>query len=354
MDDRFTLLTFLLMPPLAGALLALLLYFRVARNRPQRAGWGRLLLANGLGLLAMLLLSFLGGEVYFRYLHDTTDSIAYTKVARQWLDRYCTYNAAGFRDNIQYSLEIEPGKRRVSFVGDSFTAGHGIKSVEDRFPNLVRAAHPEWEVHVLARFGLDTGMELTLLQQSAADGYKFDQVVLVYCLNDLADLFPEWRDALKRVMADAERGGWLRKHSFLLDTLYHRYQAARDPVLKNYYSFVKAGYRGELWEVQKQRLQAMRDLVQANGGRLLAVTFPFIHESGKDYEYAFVHEQLGQLWKELDVPHLDLMPVLKGHRPERLVVNAFDAHPNEFANQLVAKAIDEFLIAEMPPGGTRR
>ncbi|HMP82445.1 MAG TPA: SGNH/GDSL hydrolase family protein, partial [Verrucomicrobiota bacterium] len=303
-----------------------------------------------------VLLAFLGGEIYFRHIHDTTDSIAYTKVARQWIERYCVYNSAGFRDNVQYSLEIEPGKSRVSFVGDSFTAGHGIKSVEARFPNLIRAAHPEWEIHVLARFGIDTGMELRLLQQSVADGYKFDQVVLVYCLNDIADLFPEWSDALYRLMADAERGGWLRRHSFFLDTIYHRYRAARDPVLNNYYSFVKDGYRGELWNVQKERLKAIRDLVEANGGRLLAVTFPFIHESGDDYEYAFVHKQLDQLWNELGVPHLDLMPVLKVHPSGQIVVNRFDAHPNEFANQLVARAVDEFLNEQLrasPPAPTQ-
>ena len=40
------------------------------------------------------------------------------------------------------------------------------------------------------------------------------------------------------------------------------------------------------------------------------------------------------------MPHLDLLPVFRGFSPAQLTVNPFDAHPNEFANELAAKAID--------------
>ena len=33
----------------------------------------------------------------------------------------------------------------------------------------------------------------------AKNGYQFDTVVLVYCLNDVADIIPEWQTILQRM-----------------------------------------------------------------------------------------------------------------------------------------------------------
>lgn len=139
MIEDSTFLVFLLAPPLAGELILLLFLFRHWRSRGRIAGWRRILLINLLSCFLLAGLAGLGGELYYRYIYDTTDSLAYTKVSRQWVERYCILNQGGFRDNVDYPLERAVGSRRISFLGDSFTAGHGIKSVEDRFPNLVRA-----------------------------------------------------------------------------------------------------------------------------------------------------------------------------------------------------------------------
>jgi lysophospholipase L1-like esterase len=347
MDDNFTLILFLVAPPMAGGLLLLFLAFRFSRTTTAKPGAGQILLFNLVFLLVLSGLSFAGGELYYRYIYDTTDSLAYTRVAREWGRRYIIRNAAGFRDNIQYYLAIPPGKRRISFLGDSFTAGHGVKSVEDRFPNLIRAEHPEWEVHVLAELGWDTGAELAEIQKSQQAGYQLDTVVLVYCLNDVADLFPEWNAAITRINDDAQHAGWLRRHSFFFDILYHRYKAAHDPYVKDYYRFVREGYRGPIWEMQKQRLTVLRDLVQSQGAKFMVVTFPFLQALGDHYEYQPAHNALNQLWRELQVPHLDLLSVYGGLRPDQLTVNPYDAHPNEYANSLAAKAINSFLETQI-------
>lgn len=202
-------------------------------------------------------------------------------------------------------------------------------------------------MHVLAKFGLDTGREMELLKTLLQGGYELDLVVLVYCLNDIADLFPDWNATISDVFADVNRGGWLRRNSFFLDTVYHRHKAARDPRVSQYYSFVRDGYRGQLWEIQQGRLKALRDFVGTNGGRLLVVTFPFLQLEGPGYEYQFVHEQLDQFWRGLGVPHLDLHPVFAQELSEKITVNRHDAHPNEYANLLAARAIDQFLAGQL-------
>ena len=57
-----------------------------------------------------------------------------------------------------------------------------------------------------------------------------------------------------------------------------------------------------------------------------------------------MHEELDRFWRQLGVPHLDLLPVYAGIPGQELVVNPYDAHPNEYANRLAAKAVGKFLF----------
>ncbi|HOX55710.1 MAG TPA: hypothetical protein P5205_08800 [Candidatus Paceibacterota bacterium] len=321
----------------------LLVFVRRGRRGVAPTGWGRLVIGNALVLACLVTPVLLVGETYFRFCCDTTDSLAFTRISERWVQRHWRVNGAGSRDNLEYSPALTSGRRRISFVGDSFTAGHGIKDVGDRFANRLRQAHPDWEIHLLASVGLDTGGEMTVMKKAIARGYQLDQVVLVYCLNDIGDLLPPQADATRRILAELDNSGWLVRNSYMMNLWYHHYRASRDPYLGNYCAFVREAYNGAVWERQQERLKAFRDLVQAQGGRLAAVTFPFLHALGPNYEYRPVHVKLDELWHELGVPHLDLLEVLEGLPPSRLTVNRYDAHPNEYAHQLATAAIDQWL-----------
>jgi hypothetical protein len=342
--EVLVLLLFVAVPTITGLGLRTLYKRTKASGRPP--GLARVVAANGLLLIFLLSLALLLGETYFRFFVDTTDSLGFTRISERWVARHWHPNAAGCRDNVEYAPLIQPGKRRVTFVGDSFTAGHGVRDVEARFANRLRAMHPDWEVHVLANVGLDTGGEINLLKKAFFRGYQLDEVVLVYCLNDVGDLLLGPGGPFEgRLPAVDQVGPWFIRGSYFLDLFYNRYQAARNPFVKDYFAFVKSGYRGEYWETQKRRLAEFRDLVQAHGGHLSVVTFPFLNALGPDYDYGFVHQELGRLWSELQVPHLDLLATYRGLSPKDLTVNAHDAHPNELANQLAADAINRTLWA---------
>src|SRR5262249_5919928 len=81
------------------------------------------------------------------------------------------------------SPERLKGKRVIMFVGDSFTAGHGIKNVADRFSDRVGAGlGPAWESINLARCGWCTLWEADAL---AAQTVTPEVVVLGYFFNDI-------------------------------------------------------------------------------------------------------------------------------------------------------------------------
>jgi hypothetical protein len=188
-----------------------------------------------------------------------------------------------------------------------------------------------------------------MLQQSLESGCELDDVVLVYCLNDIADIVPQWQAINDRIYAKLlvppEKRNFFVENSWLINTLYFRWYALNDPDASNYYYFVRAAYDGSLWLKQQARLRRFRDLVESHGGRFLVVTFPFLHDLGPDYEYRDVHRQLAEFWSSLGVPHLDLLDTFTSERPQDIVVNAFDAHPNEKAHAMAAQAILKFLDA---------
>jgi lysophospholipase L1-like esterase len=320
--------------------------FRRQKRFRNQGSWRMLALGNLLVFLLLISIVLLGGEVYNRFFVDTTDAFGLSKTTARWFERHFALNGQGFRDSVDYRLEIQPGLRRVTFLGDSFTAGHGVPDVEDRFGNRIRAKQLVGEVHVVSECGFDTGHEIDALDFLNEYDYEFDVVVLVYCLNDISDIVPQWQETLDRVY-EVPSPGFLVEESYFLNRLYARWRAAANPVVADYYGHITDAYSGAEWVEQTRRLRLMHQKVKEQGGRFLVVTFPFLHDLGPDYRYGFIHDQLDQFWKDEGVPHLDLLDLYEPHEAESLVVNAHDPHPNEKAHALAADAIAEFLEAHL-------
>lgn len=343
MGENIVLAIFLTLPLLL--LGGLLLFFR--KHRLHKRGGFRLLLAGNLLVFFFLCsLVLLFGEIYFRFIHDSTESFGLMKTTVRWFEKHFHNNSSGLRDSIDYEFRIRSNRPRVTFLGDSFTAGHGIPDVEDRFANIVRSQLPYGDIHVLAVCAWDTQNELDALESICEAGYELDCVVLAYCLNDISDISVEWQQVLERIEAFSNTGFFVN-NSYLCNTLYYRWKAANDPDIRDYYQFVENLYRGQTWEIQKDRLKLLRDEVDRRGGRLLVVTFPFYNALEDEYRYEWIHNQLDGWWQELGVPHLDLLSACESYRAEELVVSKYDAHPNERAHSVAAKAIDEFLEVQV-------
>ncbi|MBL8738203.1 MAG: SGNH/GDSL hydrolase family protein [Planctomycetes bacterium] len=342
-SDGFLLAT--LLGP-AVLLVVAVRFFRWNRRRSGPVGKGRLVFGNLLVLTIPLGLLLAFGELWFRLVRDTTDSIGYTKVARRWLQRHYRFNNLGFRDNVDYQLAAPRDRRRVTFVGDSFTAGHGIVDVDRRCANLLRHEHPEWDLHVVARNGFDTPQEIEQLAQAPQHGYALQEVVLVYCLNDAMDLLTEWQATLQVAARQAEGRLAVFDSSWLLDTIHYKVAISSIPGVGDYFAFIGDAYRGEVFARQAERLRTLRRTVEAGGGRLHVVTWPFVHALGENYPHREIHERLAAFWRDEGVPHLDLLPHLIDQDPATLVVNASDAHPNERGNRLAADVIGPWLVQQ--------
>lgn len=346
MAENFILFIFLILPPIL--FVSTRLYIQRVKDEGRLKKVRPLLIGNALVFSFLLSIGVLAGEIHFRFFFDGTDSFALCKTTKRWFERHFKSNKTGFRDSVNYLPMVETGKRRITFVGDSFTAGHGIPDVEDRFANRVRALRPEHEVHVLAMCGWDTGKEIELIEFIPTSGYEEDIVVLAYCLNDISDITPEWSKILKRIY-DEPKPGFFVKNSFFLNTMNARLQMAREPEIVNYYSFIQKAYSGSIWEKQQTRLKEFQDAVTSAGGTLIVVTFPFLHDLGDDYKYGKVHKQLDIFWATQNVPHLDLLEVFADETPSQVILSPRDVHPNVRAHAIAAEAIAKFVDDQIAP-----
>ena len=180
---------------------------------------------------------------------------------------------------------------------------------------------------------------------TVSNHYQLDVVVLVYQINDIGEVMTGWVQEYRKMMADDFRNSWLCQNSYFVNLFYHRWQLRRNAYMQNYFDEVEAAYKGPLWETEKIGLLAFQNLTRIRGGQmLLVVTFPYMDQA---LRFKPVHEQLNRYWKEQGVPHLDLLATFSNLPPAKLVANPHDAHPNEYAHELAALAIDEFLKQEI-------
>src|ERR1019366_4023568 len=100
MDDNLVLGLYLLLLLLSGGMVVL--FDRHRRARGGKAGWVRAVPGHLLLHLLLLTLALLGGEVYYRFVYDATDSLDYTKVSVRWFERHYHQNSWVCRDNVEY------------------------------------------------------------------------------------------------------------------------------------------------------------------------------------------------------------------------------------------------------------
>ncbi|MCH2169404.1 SGNH/GDSL hydrolase family protein [Myxococcota bacterium] len=336
------ILVLLALLPLVFAALLILLVRRNHRPAEDPSSPLVVLGANALGAALCVALLALGGEIYFRFFYDTTDAFGVTKTTRKWLANHYAINAAGMRDDLPvYPASTSPGRARITFLGDSFTAGYGIPDVNERFANLVRAQRPDWEIHVLADNGWNSGAQIEVM--ASHPEYEADRVVLVYGLNDISDIDPRWQELRDFLHEEGKPSHYLSQHSYLFNWLHYRWLTWNNETLSRYFDYQLDAYQGPLWKSQRQRLSELNDIVKERGGSLYVVTFPFVHALGTDYRYRRIHEQLNRFWQRKNVPHLDLLTTFEGMQADDLVVNAYDSHPNELAHRMASDSILPFL-----------
>jgi hypothetical protein len=259
--------------------------------------------------------------------------------SKVWFGRYWDSNGSGYREK----EEPWPGKTtkpHIVWVGDSFLAGHGVKDTADRFSNLIGTRlESEWWSH---NQGVN-GASAADMRSTIVDNW-FQSELIVYCwfVNDIQGA------AYNKGVHSP--GYYLKQPfpfsivhgSYFFNYLYHLFP---DPKAgKAYLQYLgEAHARPDVMLAYRQQLTDIHVAAREKGKRFAAVLFPMMNwVEGSE----FAIQPVRVFWEDRGVPCLDLSSIYLPYSPEELMVNAKDAHPNEFAHQLAADAIWEWMQRE--------
>jgi len=338
---------------------ALLKLRRRFRERPK----ARRVVHAGLAVWCVLL-PLTALELGFALLYDTTDSFDMTNVSHRWFEVHAQADlkVLAFKDQsgIEYRDDREfpsiansstTRRQHLCFLGDSFTFGHGVPRVDDRFTNRLRArlehnlpSNSHCEISNLSKPGSDLLWGEAVLKRLYEDGHHVDVAVYVMCLNDIEMFHPQRMDFNNELAALRERPQFfLWRDTYFFNWAYYRSAMLSQSKARSYYDFVRDYYAGPAWREFSTVLSRVDRLAQNHDSQFVVVVFPFLHNLSEQYPFADIHAQIIAHCAQHRMVCIDLLPKLKTHAGERLTVNPFDAHPNERAHQLVAEELEDQL-----------
>ena len=306
---------------------------RLSKRTLRRAHWG---LACWIFLVALTM-----PEIACALFYDTTDAFSQSNVSRRWYERHVHPNRKGYRDSHELPTVRVEGKQYVGFVGDSFTFGHGVKNVADRFTDRIAAALAGENV-VVSNMALP-GLEIRdivhgLLPEFSREETPIDVLVYTFVPNDIECFDARTADFYQR-LARRNPSNFLLRNTYFYNLLYYRLQPQRSADGGDYYSFLATAYAGEPWKLFGKKLNTLQAWCRANHIELQVVIFPFLTTLGNHDPFAPAYAAMESHCREHGIPCIDLTATMTAHRDEGLVVSRFDSHPNARAHALAAEAM---------------
>ncbi|MDB5385669.1 MAG: hypothetical protein JWM11_1315, partial [Planctomycetaceae bacterium] len=236
-------------------------------------------------------------EIWCACFVDQSDAFNMTNISKRWFQKYieAQRNQAGFRDRREFKRVLSEGQKRICFVGDSFTIGHGLRRCEDRFSDrleeMLEAKHPgRYQVANLADPGLETSQIVARVKAILKQGYQVDTLVYVFMLNDIEGYDPRTEQAIKQLQ-HIEPKFFLISQTYFLNWLYFRWRQATGPG-SEYFPHLVESYSQEPWNGLKRKLDELKDECRQQKVDLRFVIFPFLHNLGPDYPFHEAHQKL--------------------------------------------------------------
>jgi len=324
-------------------------------------GWPWKLSLAVCGLLLSLAILELGARTYARLTSQERTIIAddmlgwklvprskhlYRKEEQAYL---IAINSKGLRD-VERSYEKPLGVFRIVVVGDSFVFGSGGVETSDRFTDILEKSTKNVEVINMGVPAYGSDQEYLYLK---TEGLKYHPDLIILCgfENDFRESFSTVSPSNGRPKGYfSTSGGQLLFHPPSFSLFYRLAQRSylfgfTDLALKKVSKVY--GRPPDVLEPQ-ERVETFRQLfIQArtlclqNGAQLVLVYFPFRGQKEKNV----IQEVFDKLAAAQGIRTLDLMNRMQSADAERPAYFQKDIHFNEYGHQVVAAALQEYLLA---------
>lgn len=290
-------------------------------------------LLSNVGTLIMplvVLLTLL--EIAFMFIEQSQEG-GLSRASHIWFERHWTPMTGIYRDT-EHTDTL--GKKKVLVIGDSFTAGHGLKNVEDRYSNILasKLGTTKYVIYNLGISGSDTRDEYERFEKF---GVKPDVLVLQYFPNDIEKAAKSHGVEATGLQPYEDLSSLLRhivRQSYLFNYIYWQLPHGDAAPFMDYTRRVysnSAIINDHLNDLGK--FVAIRDKYQIP---MYVVLFPFSHNLEKTAQYT---EPIAHFFQQHNVPVLEVGTLVKDIDPNDRIVGRNDFHASAVVNHRVGDAL---------------
>jgi len=313
---------------------SLTLFKTVFIDRPHKK-----LPVNMATVLLSLFVLFLLLEAVFMFI-PRSHSIDYTLASKLWYKKYWKpINALGFRDR-------EPNNNHpvILFVGDSFTAGHGITSVQERFSDIVgkdlEHQGRKYNIINIAVPNLDSRSEYdTMTDFIYMTRIKPEIIILQYCGNDIEGVAAHHGLVFGGLKPPSDMNKlilFIGSGSYFFNYIYFLFP--REHLGLSYLAFLEQAYKNrQILSHHKNDLKLFIDYAGKNAIRLIAVVFPF--PADIEMSDAMYVNDIVNFFQANHVTTINVSALVRNIPLSERIVNINDTHPSKTMNRIVAREI---------------
>jgi lysophospholipase L1-like esterase len=290
-------------------------------------------MANIVTVVVPLLVTLIFVEIIFMYIPQSHEGVL-SKASQIWWEKYWTpVNALGYHDR---EVVNEPGKENILFIGDSFSAGHGLKTVDERFSDIVakQLGTEKYSMYNLGVSGADTRDEARRLEEFPV---KPDVIVLQYFPNDVEKVGREKGLTLSGSEPYADLSGYAStfvKRFYLPNFIYWQLPHTS---FGTFEKFVQTAYTDTtVLNAHLRDLSKMLAYRDSTSAKMYAVFIPFLFQMDKSAGYT---KPVEDYLRANGVTVITLNEaILKIPEKER-VVGKNDGHGSAALNAVIAEKI---------------
>ncbi|MBN1220944.1 MAG: SGNH/GDSL hydrolase family protein [Anaerolineae bacterium] len=288
------------------------------------------------GLVIAIMAAGLLVELFFAF-YARTDPFIHTLAAQNWFRRYWQLNSLGYRD-IEWTPDLLESRAKIMVLGDSIVAGHGIENQNNRFAD--RLGQMLGDDYAVLNVGLHGVGTKTQLEAALEYPYPPDLIILSLDLDDIVDTATALDVARPNFVPTGPR---LIEESYAANYFYwHFHRAAPWPWAIHYQDWARGLYHDPgVWETYRSLLSDIGQFAQAQNTQLIVVVFPDLNNLS---ESQTLTAQIADLFREQNIPVVDVTDLIEGENAPAFMVNPVDWHPNELLHQRVAEALYQVVL----------
>jgi len=284
-----------------------------------------------------LILTIVSLEIYLRAASFSLGG-GVGRASQRWFSlNWKPINKLGYRD---YEIDFNSKLPQILFLGDSFTAGHGVNFDDTYYFQTRNLGNRNCQYVNLGVCGASTKNELVTLDNYLQSYHPAVQTVVhQYFGNDIEDyiqLPPIKRQTLP---------GFLLKNSEIANFLESLIFTKR--FSKVYSQTLFGTYLDPVrFGTHVADIDKLHSLIRKQNSRLIFLLFPFLDNDktileSSDY-ISLLSNYFVQTCSGADVM-IDATLIARTLRPKDRVVNKFDAHPSVRLHKLVSEVLSEIL-----------